>query len=135
MLSNINIEVVLIDKEAHKYEKLLTQLSRRLVKFLPQEGEIEIYLVSGRRMRNLNRRFRGKDTSTNVLSFKKPEYFPGDKLGEVYLDPLYIQKHKESIALMLVHGVLHILGYDHQKKGDRIKMEAKEAKLLLKIKA
>ena len=87
------------------------------------------------RMKMLNNKFRSKNKPTNVLSFQKPKNFPGIKLGEVYLDPIYIQKHKEDLALMLAHGVLHILGYDHEKKSDRIKMERREARLLSKLKA
>ena len=84
-------------------------------------------------MQSLNKRFRGKNKPANVLSFMAPKNFPGNKLGEVYLDPIYIERHREDLNLMLVHGVLHILGYDHEKKSDRIKMEKKEAKLLRKL--
>jgi probable rRNA maturation factor len=130
----MKIGVIILDKEAKKYEKDIGQKAKKLAKLFPKKGEIEVYLVSGRRMRRLNKRFRNKDKSTNVLSFQKPRNFPGSKLGEVYLDPLYIQKHKEDMDLMLVHGVLHILGYDHEKKSDRIKMEKREAGLLRRLK-
>ena len=126
----MTIKIILLDKEAKKYEKYIKKQAKKLVKFLAKKGEIEVYLINGKRMRQLNRRFRGKDRSTNVLSFQKPKNFPGSKLGEVYLDPNYIKRHKESVDLMLVHGVLHILGYDHKKKDDRIKMEKKEARIL-----
>ena len=131
----MKLEIILLDKEAKKYEKEIKQKAKKLAKFLIKNKEAEIYLINGRRMRWLNKRFRGKNKSTNVLSFQKPKIFPGNKLGEVYLDPIYIEKHKEDLDLMLVHGVLHILGYDHEKKDDRIKMEKREAKLLLKLKA
>ena len=81
-------------------------------------------------MRRLNKQFRGKDRPANVLSFVKPRGFPGETLGEVYLGPVYIQKNAEDLDLMLVHGVLHILGFDHRKKSDRIVMEKKERQLL-----
>lgn len=124
------MEVIVLDKTIKSYRKAVETQVHRLAKFLPRKGEIEVYLVSGRRMRNLNRRFRGKNRSTNVLSFPKPKNFPGNKLGEVFLDPAYIKIHKEDLGLMLVHGVLHILGYDHERRSDRIRMERKEAKLL-----
>ena len=124
------MEVIVLDKIAKSYKKAVETQVRRLARFLPRKREIEVYLISGRRMRNLNRRFRGKNCSTNVLSFQKPKNFPGSKIGEVYLDHLYIKNHKEDLSLMLVHGVLHILGYDHKKESDRIKMEKRERRLL-----
>lgn len=122
-----------MDKSTKKFERALKPMARRLAKLLPQKGGIEVYLIGNRRMKHLNKMFRKKDKFTNVLSFQKPAGFPGTELGEVYLDPVYIKKHKEDLALMLVHGVLHIFGYEHERRNDRIKMEKKEAELLSKI--
>lgn len=131
------LEVIVLDKAVWKFKALMDKKARRLVTalagradFLVKKGSIEIYLIDDRRMRRLNRQFRGKDKPTNVLSFVKPKGFPGETLGEVYLGPVYIQKNKESLDLMLVHGVLHILGFDHKKKNDRIVMEKKESQLI-----
>jgi len=129
----MRLEVITLDKPNRKFSRSVQKISRQLEELLKYKGLVEVYLISGRRMRFLNKNFRKKDMPTNVLSFQKPKGFPGNGLGEVYLDPVYIQKHKESLSLMLAHGVLHILGYDHVHKSDRIKMEKKEAKLLSKI--
>lgn len=124
------LEVIVLDKKIRKFKALVNKKARRLAGFLPKRGSVEVYLTGDQRMRCLNRQFRGKDKPTNVLSFIKPKGFPGETLGEVYLGPVYIQKNKESLDLMLIHGVLHILGYDHKKKSDRIVMEKKERQLL-----
>ncbi len=129
----MKLEVIVLDKGAKDYKKHIIQSARKLSAALRQKGGVEVYLIGGKRMRMLNKRFRGKDRSTNVLSFQKPKGFPGEKLGEVYLDPNYIKRHKEDPDLMLVHGVLHILGYDHEKNSDRIKMEELESKLLKRL--
>ena len=127
------IEVIAIDEPVKKFKTLVRKKAKALSHLLGRRGAIDIYIVSGQRMKHLNQEFRNKNTSTNVLSFPKPDNFPGLKLGEVFLDPVYIQKHKEDLVLMLVHGVLHILGYDHLRKGDRIKMEKMENRLLKKM--
>lgn len=119
-----------MDKGVQKFKALAVKKARRLAGFLPKRGSAEVYLVSDQRMRRLNKQFRGKDKPANVLSFIKPLGFPGETLGEVYLGPVYIQKNAEDLNLMLVHGVLHILGFDHKKKSDRIVMEKKERQLL-----
>ncbi|OGY67733.1 MAG: rRNA maturation RNase YbeY [Candidatus Zambryskibacteria bacterium RIFCSPLOWO2_01_FULL_45_43] len=129
----MRIEVILLDKEVKKFGEATKKIACQLNKLLKNSGSAEVYLINSRRMQHLNKAFRKKDKSTNVLSFQKPKGFPGKELGEVYLDPLYIRKHKEDLALMLVHGVLHILGYDHLRKGDRIKMEKMENRLLKKM--
>ena len=125
--------VVVGDASLKRAIQVARIIARRLASFLRFLGIIEVYVISGRRMRALNKKFRGIDSSTNVLSFRVPVDFPGDILGEVYLDPAYIKQHDENIGIMLVHGVLHILGYDHRKKNDRIKMEQKEKQLLGKL--
>lgn len=124
------VEVILLDGQVKKFKKEVDKKARQLASFLLKNGTIEVYLINSRRMKILNKKFRGKNEPTNVLSFSKPKNFSDKKLGEVYLDPIYIEKHKENLDLMLVHGVLHILGYGHEKKNDRIKMEKKESKLL-----
>lgn len=125
----MKFELICLDKTSGFKKEALVRI-KKLQKILKQKGEIEIYLVGNNRMKELNKQFLEKDRSTNVLSFAKPEDFPGSKLGEVYLDPVYIKEKKEDFSLMLIHGILHILGYDHKKKSDRIKMEKKEQSLL-----
>lgn len=147
----MKLEVINLDKIKKGTEKSVKEKSRKLAKLFKKNLLIEVYLISAKRMKSLNSKFRKKDKSTNVLSFQKPKNFPPSPLkerfsyaknssshslsgegsvGEVYLDPIYIEKHKEDLDLMLVHGVLHILGYDHERKSDRIKMERKEKALL-----
>lgn len=132
MAKEIRIDV--IDKSLQVYKPILAKKSKKLAELLKLEKPIDVFLVDAHAMRKLNRKYRKRDKSTNVLSFPAPVHFPINTLGEVYLDPKYIEKHKEDLAFMLVHGVLHILGYDHEKKSDRIKMEKREAGLLKRLK-
>lgn len=74
----------------------------------------------------------------NVLSYEAPKHFPrpdvsGKALGEIYLNPKYISEHGEDFDLMLVHGFLHLLGYDHATERDRMKMEKREDVLLRRL--
>jgi probable rRNA maturation factor len=128
MVKEIRIDVV--DKSLQVYKPVLVKKGKKLAEVLKLKKPVDVFLVDSQTMRKLNRKYRKKDKSTNVLSFPAPLHFPIETLGEVYLDPKYIEKHKEDLVFMLVHGVLHILGYDHEKKNDRIKMEKKEARLL-----
>ncbi len=129
----MKLEIIVLDKPAQKFKQPVVKYARRLMRFLPKKGIAEVYLIGSSRMKGLNKRFRRKDKTTTVLSFVKPRDFPGPVLGEIYLDPVFIQKNKQNLAQMLVHGVLHILGYEHGTKYGRIKMQKKEAWLLSKI--
>lgn len=126
----MKIEVIIVDKKTAKFKPFIVKKSAKLCGLIRKNGVVEVYLVAGNRMRALNKKFRGKNKDTNVLSFVTPEDFIGGPLGEVYLNPIFIKKNRQDLDLMLVHGVLHILGYDHIKKSDKIKMEAKEDELL-----
>ncbi|MBT9151307.1 MAG: Endoribonuclease YbeY [candidate division WS2 bacterium] len=97
---------------------------------------IEVNLVTKGVMRSLNYKFKGKDSATNVLSFGVPRGFPDPNknllrsLGEVYLDPSYIKSRGENIDYLLIHGLLHLLGFGHERYDDRMKMMKLERKIL-----
>lgn len=132
MAKEIRIEV--IDKSSQVYKPVLIKKSRKIAEFLKLKNPIDVFLIDSGTMRKMNKKYRGKNKPANVLSFVSPLNFPVDTLGEVYLDPKYIEKKKEDLVFMLAHGVLHILGYDHIRKNDRIRMENKEKQILARIK-
>ena len=122
-----------------------------VLKILKQKDiQLHVYFVNDKEMKKINAKFRDKNKATNVLSFSEPKFFPhpefGDQtsdvrgqrlrfryLGELYLAPNYIQQKKEDMKLMVVHGILHLLGYTHTRKSDIIRMEKAEKKLLKEI--
>jgi probable rRNA maturation factor len=101
---------------------------------------VTVALVGGREARALNRRFRGKDYATNVLSFAY-EPLPGETaapLGDLVLCPSVIAREarrqgkrlSHHYAHLTIHGVLHLLGHDHQTARQAQRMEALETQLL-----
>jgi probable rRNA maturation factor len=102
--------------------------------------EINIALFKESDARALNRLYRGKDYATNVLSFPY-EPLPGEKsdlLGDIALCPTVIarearkqgKKPRDHYAHLTVHGVLHLLGYDHETGRGAAEMEAIERRVL-----
>jgi probable rRNA maturation factor len=81
-----------------------------------EDGHVAIEFVDGDRIRDLNRDHRGKDSTTDVLSF------PIDELGEIGLpdvmrelgDVVISPEHTEDLREAVVHGVLHLTGMDHE---------------------
>jgi probable rRNA maturation factor len=78
-----------------------------------EDGHIAVELVDAERIRALNREHRGRDSATDVLSFPVDESGPAvepRELGDVVICP----EHTEDLTEAVVHGVLHLCGYDHE---------------------
>ena len=121
-------------------------LRRVIAKVLKKEkksdSEIEIIFLSRRQIEKLNFNYRKKKKPTDVLSFGQADQFPSESknyLGELVVCLPCIKnnakKFKESLkkelARVLIHGILHLLGYNHGKVGKDFKiMTAKQEKYL-----
>lgn len=109
----------------------------------PEETELSISIVGDRTMRRVNRDYLGKDRPTNVISFSLQE---GDctgvnphLLGDVIISADTARReadqggmeHFERICFLLLHGILHLCGYDHERSGEQeaARMEKKETEL------
>jgi probable rRNA maturation factor len=97
-------------------------------------GSLEVVFASDATLRELNRRFRGKDKPTNVLSFPNPltpfgsiilafETIRDESLAQ---NKIFIDHAKH----MILHGFLHLLGYDHEAAAERRLMERLEIRIL-----
>jgi probable rRNA maturation factor len=107
--------------------------------------ELSILLTDNAAMRHLNAQWRGKDKPTNVLSFPAADLRPGDLPGPVLGDIVIARETVEEEAALeckpvddhlrhlLVHGFLHLFGYDHEKDTDADEMEAAETAILADI--
>tara|TARA_Y100000310_G_C20411579_1_gene682261 strand:- start:393 stop:782 length:390 start_codon:yes stop_codon:yes gene_type:complete len=114
--------------------KELVRLKEGVLKKEQRKGDVSVVVVGLARMRQLNKQHRGKDKATNVLAF------PGGKeaLGEIVLCPSVIRKDaveykisfSKAFSWMFVHGLLHLLGYDHKTKKEEQQMIQKEKQYL-----
>jgi probable rRNA maturation factor len=123
------LEAVLLNRQrAHRVGLVgLRAFLRRLTRQLPPRGaeSLAVCLVSERRMRQLNRDFRGIDAPTDVLSFVDgAAAAPGDgiHLGDIVVSvPSAVRQARSAghslareLRLLILHGYLHLLGYDHE---------------------
>lgn len=116
---------------------------------LPAETEVAVVLVGPKEMADYNERFMSRRGPTDVLAFPLEELLPGRppvaepngpplNLGDVFICPTVVQEDSEvtgvafddEMALMVVHGLLHLLGYDHARDDDAERMEFRERRLL-----
>jgi len=94
------------------------------------EYELSIVFVENEIIRDLNKKYRNQDKATDVLSFE------GDKkifLGEIFIAPNVIKQRSEhfqdDLKSVLIHAILHLLGYDHIKQSDRVIMREEEKRI------
>ena len=103
-------------------------------------GRVSLCVVGERESRTLNKRFRDRDKATNVLSFPADLHpvVESDLLGDVVVcAPVVVREAREQgkneldhWAHMVVHGVLHLLGHDHQTEAETRAMETLETAIL-----
>jgi len=103
-------------------------------------AELSVLLTDDAEQRALNARWRGKDAPTNVLSFPQIEPFGAVRglLGDITLARETLEREAaelgksldEHFTHLIVHGFLHILGYDHQNEAEALQMEGLETQIL-----
>ncbi len=106
-----------------------------------RRGELGIRVVGSRESRLLNERWRGRAKPTNVLSFPASPGLGGRQIGDlVVCAPVVAREAREQgkplashWAHMIVHGTLHLLGFDHERAADAKRMESRERALLARI--
>lgn len=158
MTLRVSVDVAVLHKSWLRAEKNIAALCRRWtraaldagMKHLPARDplkrltavEVSVALAGDARVRTLNRRHRKKDKSTNVLSFPSFDgtaIEPGPvMLGDVIVAHQTAQREAKAenktfsahAAHLVVHGVLHLLGYDHMVERDARRMERLERQIL-----
>ena len=102
--------------------------------YCKKQGVVSVHFIGDQKMQRLNSMYRGKDNTTDVLSFsmQEGEKFPGeqDDLGDIFISVPQIHKQAKAYAVtyrseiirMMIHGTLHLLGYDHIKKKEAEEM-------------
>ena len=108
-----------------------------------KECSINLKIMSNKSMQKLNKNYRSKNTSTNVLSFTNEDISKTitGNLGDIAISYEFVKRESVELDIefddhmihMLIHGVYHILGFDHNNNKMAEIMENKEIKLLKKL--
>lgn len=106
---------------------------------------LDLFFVGNAEIKRLNRRWRGKNRPTDVLSFplRGAKAWPGagEELGDIVISiptaradaAKYGRKYRDELTLLLVHGILHLLGFDHLEEKDRKRMFGVQNAALAKL--
>lgn len=152
--TNICAEVSVRPEEPENAETGLVILKKRVVglseavlaRFLTRarrvaglKGNVNVLITSSREIQSLNRRFRGKNKATDVLSFPALESAGNAFAGDIAISAdvaaqgarRFGHKTADEIKILALHGVLHLAGYDHEN--DKGEMARKEQQLRKKL--
>ena len=115
----------------------LQRFARRAQKLAEVQGEVDILIATNKRLRELNRRFRRKDKPTDVLSFPRPS--GGDIAISAQIALENAQRYGHSLAselkILVLHGMLHLAGYDHESDNGRMARVESRLRSQLKLPA
>ena len=143
----INIDVVsecyLWDKKIRKKDvffRSLVSFFPKKYKFIKKKVGLTILLSNNRRIKRLNKKFRNKNKSTDILSFPSEKKFDIKKslyIGDIVISYEFMNKpkalsaleFKHKVAKIFIHGFLHLLGYDHIRLKDFKEMLIEEEKI------
>lgn len=139
------------DREVGCYEKKISfpKIEKYVKEILKKEysSEREVYisilLTGNKQIQKINKEFRGKDSSTDVISFAyhdNEEFDIGiyDTLGDIIISLEKVEEQSNEYGhsfereffYVLTHGILHLLGYDHTEEEDKKNMRKKEEEIL-----
>lgn len=130
--------ITIVKPSQYLDKKTILRVAAEVFSFLGEEFEVGVKFACENCIRGLNKQYRGKDEPTNVLSFNNEEH---NKNGDIVICESFVEGEAKELKtavsdlelLYLVHGMLHLAGFDHTKPGERVKMEKIEKAILNKI--
>lgn len=140
--------VIILNKTQSKLSlEPLTKNLKRILKTIDISGiDFDLTLVSNAAIQKLNQKFRKKNKATDVLSFplhekknaRKGNVFLGDVVISLAMTREQAKEHgvsfEEELLFLIIHGVLHLLGYDHEKtEKEAAQMQKLERKILNEV--
>ncbi|MEA2517601.1 MAG: putative rRNA maturation factor [Actinomycetota bacterium] len=137
------MDVFLANEQSLGFDEVtLSALARHTLtqEEVDEGAELSLLFVEADHIRKLNQRFAGDDYATDVLAFPMMEDEEDGSLllGDVVICPQVAEKNagelghdlQDELAALVVHGTLHLLGYDHQRDADKEKMDNRSREIL-----
>ena len=123
-----------IENPSQYFNKKITKLNKIFKR--GKKKEFSILLTNNKKIKDLNFKFRRKNKPTDVLSFPLDEK---DYLGDIAISYEFVNmksnltSFSNELDKLWIHGYLHLIGYDHKKNKDYLKMQKKENQLIYKL--
>jgi probable rRNA maturation factor len=114
-------------------KRIINDLANNILNKLQYNAEnvtIEVLLVEKEKMREINKKFRKVNQATDVLSFpqKTIKKSPEKNIGSIIISPEVAEETKQKCSDLFIHGLLHLLGYDHET--NKLKWKKAEERII-----
>ena len=140
----IRLKIANLNKRFRLNEDFVKALVRDVVRHVAMRGgELSIVFLGRKGIQGLNRKFRREDSSTDVISFHMDdrEVLPKMSFGDVFISldaakenaRIFNSSFERELVLYIIHGILHLSGYDDERPRDRARMRKKENEILAHI--
>lgn len=143
MSIELDLQIVVKNDDALPSQDQFQQWLDAVIPLFQPQAEVTIRIVETDESQQLNRDYRGKDKPTNVLSFpfEAPPEVKIDLLGDLIICQQVVEKEageqnkplNAHWAHMVIHGSLHLLGYDHMEDEEAEEMESIETEIMQKL--
>jgi probable rRNA maturation factor len=139
----IEMNQELVEEHERLSSTLLDAISKSVQELTPEvtDGILAASFISDEEMQELNKKYRQKDSTTDVLSFSYiSKEDTGETLGDVVISLEQARQQaknhslKDEVITLLVHGILHVFGYDHENETDAEKMLPLQDKIVSNLK-
>ena len=146
------MEITLINRtnqDVSVYASLFQKIAKSAEKILelPEDYELSVTFVRSQTIHKINRDYRNVDRPTDVISFAirddEDDFISEEEkdLGDIFININYCKKQAKEYGhsferecnYLVIHSVLHLLGYDHMVEEDKVKMREREEELLNKL--
>ena len=144
-MSPTKISIINLNSVYKLNEAFIKKIVSKILKILdkPETAALEIVFLNDAAIRALNKKYRKRNRATDVLSFvlDRKELRSKESLGEVFISldtafknaKIFRTNCVNELALYIVHGILHLFGYEDEKTGDRLRMSRKESEILNRL--
>lgn len=143
-MARLEVDIVVGPEQWRGHEDILSRALAEAAEHENVDGVVSVLLGDDATIAGMNKEFRGKEGPTNVLSFPPAQVDPPGParfLGDIALAAETIVEEAQNqgksfdrhAAHLVVHGFLHLLGYDHENEADASRMEARETEIMRSI--
>jgi probable rRNA maturation factor len=150
-MDKVEAEVIIEDprweEELSKFKFYPNKITLRTIRLaglsFAQEVQVSFFLTNDEEIRKINKEYRGQDKATNVLSFPQEHEELEDKLPILYIGDIFLsldtlrkeientdKSFKDHLLHLMVHGILHLLSFDHEEEAQAEEMEKIEIEIL-----